>query len=101
MNKGPMGIPESAIPRHLAKDNCNKCFGRGFSGWLENGDVVPCVCVLKATDKLMAREFARRMAEGKLCACGSPVAEGKTRCADCEACVLEEGVDGPCPNCAL
>lgn len=51
------GCPVSAIPAHLAKPNCNKCFGRGWTARTEAGFVLPCRCVLLATDRLMKKAF--------------------------------------------
>lgn len=53
----PRGVPESAIPRHLAKENCGKCYGRGWTARTEAGFVLPCRCVLLATDRLMKKAF--------------------------------------------
>ena len=52
------GCPVSAIPAHLAKPNCNKCFGRGWTARREDGTVLPCRCVLKATTKLIEKSAA-------------------------------------------
>ena len=49
------GCLESAIPRHLAKPGCNKCCGRGWTARTETGFVLPCRCVLLATDGLMKK----------------------------------------------
>ena len=54
----PSGIEESAVPKRLAKPSCRKCFGRGFTGRLEDGKVVPCVCTFRATLKLMKQAAA-------------------------------------------
>lgn len=51
------GCPAEAIPIHLAKPNCNKCFGRGWTARTEAGFVLPCRCVLLATDRLMKKAF--------------------------------------------
>ena len=51
------GCPVSAIPAHLAKPNCNKCYGRGWTARTEAGFVLPCRCVLRATDGLMKKAF--------------------------------------------
>ena len=51
------GCPVSAIPAHLAKPNCNKCYGRGWTARTEAGFVLPCRCVLLATDRLMKKAF--------------------------------------------
>lgn len=60
MQKAPpnrRGVPKEAIPVHLAKPNCNKCFGRGWTARTEAGFVLPCRCVLLATDRLMKKAF--------------------------------------------
>ena len=55
------GVPKEAIPVHLAKENCSKCYGRGYTGRFHVGAasfVLPCRCVLKATTKLIEKSAA-------------------------------------------
>lgn len=66
--RDPRGIPESAIPRRLVKEDCERCFGRGWTGRLvseEEGLVVPCRCVLEATSKLIKRKAAEAARKDK------------------------------------
>lgn len=59
------GVPKEAIPAHLAKPNCNACFGRGWTARREDGTVLPCRCVLEATSKLIKRKAAEAARKDK------------------------------------
>ena len=40
----------------LAKKDCKKCYGRGYIGTDEQGNKVPCSCVLKRRQEILEKE---------------------------------------------
>ena len=55
--KKPFGVKTEEIPMVLVDKECGKCFGRGWTARTEAGFVLPCRCVLLATDRLMKKAF--------------------------------------------
>ncbi len=57
------GIRPEEIPMILVDKDCQKCFGRGFTGTYADGSVKPCVCALKELRRRHALAIAEATKE--------------------------------------